>query len=172
MDATTGEKKILVSEAKLKSLAPPVEKIKDEREKERVTRYHVAAYVWSPDSKHLLFDSLGQLWLYSLETATAVQVTSSSDPSSDPKFSPDSSRIAYLRGTTSICGQLPAEKKNSLPAATRTTGKKPTTPEWRSRLGLCRGTYGRSNYFWSPDGKDILFLQMDETKVPTYPITN
>ncbi len=32
-DATTGEKKILVSEAKLSQLAPPTSKIHDEREK-------------------------------------------------------------------------------------------------------------------------------------------
>ncbi|MGB6632645.1 MAG: hypothetical protein WBE52_15510, partial [Terriglobales bacterium] len=44
VDTTTGEKKILVSEIKLSQLAPPVSKITDEREKERVTRYHVAAY--------------------------------------------------------------------------------------------------------------------------------
>ena len=30
----------------------------------------------------------------------------------------------------------------------------------------------RSNYFWSPDSKEIVFLHMDETKVPTYPLTN
>jgi dipeptidyl-peptidase-4 len=30
----------------------------------------------------------------------------------------------------------------------------------------------RSNYFWSPDSKQIVFLHMDETKVPTYPITD
>ena len=30
----------------------------------------------------------------------------------------------------------------------------------------------RSNYFWSPEGHDILFLQMDESRVPTYPITD
>ena len=30
----------------------------------------------------------------------------------------------------------------------------------------------RSNYFWSPDGKSIVFLHMDETRVPTYPITD
>jgi len=30
----------------------------------------------------------------------------------------------------------------------------------------------RSNYFWSPDSKEIVFMHMDETKVPTYPITD
>ena len=30
----------------------------------------------------------------------------------------------------------------------------------------------RSNYFWSPNSKDIVFLHMDETRVPTYPISN
>ncbi len=30
----------------------------------------------------------------------------------------------------------------------------------------------RSNYFWSPDSKEIVFLHMDESKVPTYPITD
>src|ERR1035438_6174669 len=61
VDAATGEKKVLVSQVKLSQLAPPASRIKDEREKERVTRYHVAAYSWSPDSKHLLFDAHGQL---------------------------------------------------------------------------------------------------------------
>jgi dipeptidyl-peptidase-4 len=30
----------------------------------------------------------------------------------------------------------------------------------------------RSNFFWSPEGHEILFLQMDESRVPTYPITD
>ena len=97
VDTATGEKKVLVSEVKLSQLAPPTSKIKDEREKERVTRYHVAAYSWSPDSKHLLFDAQGQLWYFSLDTGTGVQLTSSPDPSEDPKFSPDGKRLAYIR---------------------------------------------------------------------------
>ena len=36
VDTTTGEKKVLVSEVKLAQLSPPLNKIKDEREKERV----------------------------------------------------------------------------------------------------------------------------------------
>ena len=30
----------------------------------------------------------------------------------------------------------------------------------------------RGNYFWSPDSKEIAFLQMNEKQVPTYPITD
>jgi dipeptidyl-peptidase-4 len=30
----------------------------------------------------------------------------------------------------------------------------------------------RSNYFWSPDNRQILFLQMNEAQVPQYPIVN
>ena len=28
----------------------------------------------------------------------------------------------------------------------------------------------RSNYFWSPDSKNLAYLQMNETEVPQYPI--
>src|ERR1700685_4579238 len=97
MDASTVKQKVLLSDVKLCQLAPPTSRIHDEREKERVTRYHVAAYSWSPDSKYLLFDSQGQLWYYSLDTGTAVQLTSSPDASEDPKFSPDGKRLAYVR---------------------------------------------------------------------------
>lgn len=87
VEAATGEKKVLVSASKLASLAPDASKVQDERERERLTRYHVAAYLWAPDSKHLIFDSQGQLWFFDLATGTAVQFTSAPDPSIDPKFS-------------------------------------------------------------------------------------
>jgi dipeptidyl-peptidase-4 len=51
VEAATGEKKILVSEAKLALLSPPLSRVQNERERERLTRYHVASYVWAPDSK-------------------------------------------------------------------------------------------------------------------------
>jgi len=167
VDTATGEKKVLVSEAKLASLAPDATKIKDEREKERVLRYHVAAYVWSPDSKSLLFDSNGQLWIYSLENGVAVQFTSSPDPSEDPKFSPDGNHIAYLRKHNLYVQPLAGQ-----------SGKQLTDDTDENLLnGEVDWVYAeelevRSNYFWSPDSKDIVFLQMNEKQVPTYPITD
>ena len=183
VDATTGEKKVLVSDVKLAQLAPPASKIRDEREKERVLRYRVASYLWSPDSKHLLFDAHGQLWYYTLETGTAVQLTSSPEPSEDPKFSPDGKKLAfvrkhelYLHPINGLTGERPllnAEKdkhkdKDKCAAPTAESDILNGEVDWlySEELGV------RSNYFWSPEGGQILFLQMDETRVPSYPITD
>ena len=96
VDVATGKKEVLVSQAKLAKLAPPFSRL-SEREKERRTRYSVAQYYWAPDSKQILFDALGQLWLYTLATGTAVQITSAADLTGDPHFSPDGSRVVFLR---------------------------------------------------------------------------
>jgi dipeptidyl-peptidase-4 len=167
VDTATGEKKVLLSAAKLASLAPDYNKVKDERERERWTRYHVAAYLWAPDSKHLIFDSQGQLWLFDLATSTAVQFTSAPEPNVDPKFSPDGSHVSYVR------------KHNLYVRPSSGEGEKQLTKDAGDNLfnGDIDWVYAeelsvRSNYFWSPDSKQIVFLHMDETKVPTYPITN
>ena len=168
VDAATGEKKVLVSAAKLASLAPDYNKVKDEREKERLTRYHVAAYLWAPDSQHLIFDSQGQLWLFDLATGTAVQFTSAPDPSGDPKFSPDGSHVSYVRKHNLYV--RPVGGKGGEKQLTRDTDDNLFNGDidwvYAEELSV------RSNYFWSPDNKQIVFLHMDETKVPTYPIAN
>jgi dipeptidyl-peptidase 4 len=179
VDMANGEKKVLVSETKLSQLAPPTTRIKDEREKERLTRYHVAAYNWSPDSKHLLFDSQGQLWYYDLNTGTAVQLTSSPDPSEDPKFSPDGKHLAFVRKHNLYVHPVSGEEGER--QLTGNEKEKDKGKEKDSEDNILNGEVDwvyaeelavRSNYFWSPDGREILFLQMDETRVPTYPITD
>jgi len=166
VDLKTGEKKLLVPEVKLAALAPPLNRITDEREKERITRYRVAEYLWAPDSKHLLFNAQGQLWLYTIESGTAVAITSSPDPASDPKFSPDGARLAYVRNHN-LYTRLASGKAEKQLTADKDENFLNGEVDWVYAEELSV----RSNYFWSPDGKDIVFLQMDETAVPTYPIT-
>ena len=166
-DAATGEKKVLVSAEKLASLDPDVNKVKNEREKERRTRYRVAAYLWGPDSKHLIFDAQGQLWLYDLGSQTAVQFTSASEASGDPKFSPDGARVAYTRKHNLYVRPVSGKNERQL---TKDTGDSFFNGDidwvYAEELGV------RSNYFWSPNSHEIVFLHMDETQVPTYPITD
>jgi dipeptidyl-peptidase-4 len=173
IDVTTGKRAVLVAEEKLATLEPPISKIKNEREKERLRRYSVAGYHWAPDSKHLLFDSHGQLWFYSLDTGTAVQLTTAPQPASDPKFSPDGKRIAYVR-EHNLWVQPSSEG-----APKQITSAKNDKGETDDKIlnGEVDWVYAeeldvRSNYFWSPDGKHIAFLQMNEHQVPTYPIVD
>jgi dipeptidyl-peptidase 4 len=177
VDAATGKKTLLVGEAKLATLAPPVDKIKDEREIERINRYHVDPYYWAPDSKHILFVPRGQLWLYSLENGTAVQLSASSDRSSDPKFSPDGSRLAYLRKHNLYVRHLSNDTETQLTRDKDDRDKDEKKKDTNLLNGEVDWVYAeelsvRSNYFWSPDSKSIVFLRMDETRVPTYPITD
>ena len=167
VDVATGKTAVLVASEKLTTLAPPTSTVQDERKKEAAQRYSIAAYHWSPDSKHLLFDSQGQLWLYTLDTGTAVQVTSNSEPSEDPKFSPDGSRIAYIRKHNVYVRPLSGGNERAL---TKDGDDNLLNGEvdWVYEEEL----YTRSNYFWSPDGKQIAFLQMNEKEVPTYPIAD
>ncbi len=97
----------------------------------------------------------------------ARQFTSNPEPSSDTKFSPDGSHVAYIR------------KHNLYARPISGKGEKQLTKDKDENLldGEVDWVYAeelgvRSNYFWSPDGKEIAFLQMDETTVPTYPIVD
>jgi dipeptidyl-peptidase 4 len=166
VNAATGEKKLLVGAPKLAVLSPPLTKIQSERERERIARYHVAAYVWAPDSKHLLFDAQGQLWLYALDTGTAVQFTSAPEPSEDPKFSPDGRHIAYVRKHNLFVRPVDGNKEEKQLTKDKDDNLLNGEVDWvyAEELGV------RSNYFWSPDNREIVFLQMDETRVPNYPL--
>ena len=167
VDVATGKPAVLVASQKLAALAPPVSAIKDERERERRTRYSVAGYHWAPDSKHILFDANGQLWFFALDSGTATAFTSVSDGAGDPKFSPDGRRLAYLRRHNLHVRPIEGGKETAL------TNEKDENilngeVDWvyEEELDV------RSNYFWSPNGSKIAFLQMNETRVPSYPITD
>ncbi|MBZ5567183.1 MAG: alpha/beta fold hydrolase [Acidobacteriia bacterium] len=166
IDVASGHKAVLVAESKLQSLFPPDSRMTAEQ-RERAQRYSVAAYQWAPDSKHLLFDSRGQLWYYSLDTGTAVQLTAAPDASTDPKFSPDGKHIAYVRKHDLWVRPVSEGEEKQV---TRDGNENLLNGEvdwvYEEELGV------RSNYFWSPDSKHFVFLQMNEKQLPTYPLVD
>jgi dipeptidyl-peptidase 4 len=175
IDVTTGKPAVLVASEKLATLSPPEntggKQTKDDREREKRSRYSVAGYHWAPDSKHLLFDSKGQLWYFTLENGTGVQATSAPDPSGDPKFSPDGKRLSYTRKHNLYVRPLGGESRETqLTTTSDDDGDNVLNGEvdwvYEEELDV------RSNYFWSPDGKHIVYLQMNESQVPDYPITD
>ena len=168
LDAGSEKPKVLVTRAKLSTLRPKT--AMSEEDRDHRARYGMASYVWSPDSKHLLFDSGGSLWYYDLASGTGVDVGFTGGASGDdPKLSPDGEYVSFVRnhGLAVIPLRNPGTPTVTVAGATSANILNGEV-DWVYLEEL--GT--RSNYFWSPDSKNIAYLQMIEEKVSEYPIVD
>jgi dipeptidyl-peptidase-4 len=167
LNPATGKREVFINREKL---APLIKGGGTEQDQDHRARYSEANYFWAPDSQHLLFDADGYLWLYDLKNSTGVQVGNSGSASGDdPKFSPDGREISFLHnhGLEVIRLYLTGEPTiKVVPAPGSETLEGEVDWVYLEELDV------RSNYFWSPNSKSIAFLEMDETQVPKYPITD
>lgn len=168
IDLRTGKPRALVSAKALSSLSGGKA---NEQAADHRSRYGQAAYLWTPDGKRLLFDEDGVFWLYDPATKQAVKVASAGQASEDsPALAPDGQSLAFIRehGLTVVAlpgadGQ-PGAVRALTPNASSTLLEGQVDWVYEEELGV------RSNLFWSPDSQRIAYLEMDETKVPEYPI--
>jgi dipeptidyl-peptidase 4 len=167
IDMATGKPAVLVASEKIAALTPAASTTKDDRARDNRARYRVAGYHWAPDSEHILFDANGQLWYFTLTTGKAVALTSADDSASDPKFSPDGKQLSYVSKHNLFVRPVEGAEAKAL-----TSGTDENILNGEVDWVYAEELDVRSNYFWSPDDKSIVFLQMNETKVPTYPITD
>jgi len=167
IDPVQGKPHILVSRAKLAALGGARA---TEEDRDRRARYGMASYLWAPDSKHLIFDSNGSLWIYDLANGTGVQIGFTGEAAGgDPKFSPNGEYVSFVRnhGLAVVSLRDPGTSTMMVagaPNANILNGE----VDWVYEEEL----ETRSNYFWSPDSKSLAFLQMLEENVPEYPIVD
>ena len=115
----------------------------------------------------MLWDENGTLWLDRVATQEVQQIGDTGQGSGDDvQFSPDGKLIAYIHNHN-----LYVVSDGKQPVALTNT----TDPNLRN--GETDWVYleelaVRTNYSWAPDSEHIAYLQMDETKVPTYPIVD
>ena len=163
----TGKGHVLVSRAKLAAISGSEG---SEIDRDHRSRYKMASYLWSPDETHLLFDANGRLWNYDLHNGTGVQIGFTGAASGDdPKFSPDGQSVSYIRdhGLSVVRlkdAGMPPTSVAPAPGKSMLNGEVDWVYEEELEV--------RSNYFWSPDSKNLAYLQMDEAQVPEYPITD
>ncbi|MHB8304172.1 MAG: S9 family peptidase [Acidobacteriaceae bacterium] len=165
VNSTNGAASVLVPQTKLAAIYGSTN---NEKDRDHRSRYGQASYVWSPDSKRILFDNTGVLWLYDLAKGTAVHAASTGAGSGDdPKFAPDGKSISFMRDHNLHVLALEGNRDLALTDTTQNTLLNGEV-DWvyEEELDV------RSNYFWSSDSKHIAYLQMDEATVPTYPITD
>ena len=167
LDPALKKTHVLVSRAKIAALAGGSlsEQDRDHRE-----RYGMANYIWAPDSKHLLFDSNGSLWIYDLSNGTGIAVGRSGEGSGDdPKFSPNGEFISFIRNHGLAVVPL---RQSGTPTVSVAASPNPGIFNGEVDWVYAEELDTKSNYFWSPDSKNLAFLQMMEESVPEYPITD
>jgi dipeptidyl-peptidase-4 len=171
LDPGTGKPHILVSRAKLTSLSSNTA---SEKDRDHRARYGMASYLWAPDSAHLLFDTNGSLWLYDLKTGTGLNIgVSGAASGDDPKFSPDGKLLSFINEHGEEHGiSVIHLREGGTPVSNAAMTNNPAVLNGKVDWVYEEELDVRSNYFWSPDSSKIAYLQMDESHVPEYPITD
>ena len=165
-DAATGERSVLVDGTRL---TPPGTR----------TALDIDDYQWSRDGRKLLIftstarvwrlNTRGDYWVLDLAADRLQKLGGSAPPSSlmFAKFSPDGSRVAYVRG-----GNIYVERLESGAITPLTSDGSETTingtSDWvnEEELGI------RDGFRWSPDGSRIAYWQFDTTGVGIFSLIN
>jgi dipeptidyl-peptidase 4 len=127
-------------------------------------------YAWSPRGNALLLVSKGDLYLFALDTRKLRRLTRTEAEEEAPSFSPDGSRIAFVRGFDLYAIDVATDRETRL----TTDGEENVTLN-----GVNDWVYGEEiwdrepeGYWWSPDGSRIAFYRFDETPVGVYPLVD
>ncbi len=167
IDARTGQRTVLTPASKLAGIAA---RTVNEKDKDHRTRYQQKGYFWSPNGSEVLFDEDGTLWLDSLKSGGVRQIGDTGQGSGDDaKFSPDGQTISYLHNHNLYALRLGSGGGAPVPL---TATADPNLLNGEVDWVYLEELKVRTNYSWSPDSAHIAYVQMDETKVPTYPLTD
>ena len=147
-------------------------------------------YAWSADGKRLLIftntqkvwrdNTRGDYWVLDVETGAlrqlwvrhqgATQGGTNGAPSSGlmfAKFSPDATRVGYVRGNNLYVERLDTGKVTAL-----TTDGSETTINGTSDWVYEEELFLRDCFRWSPDGRRIAYWQFDTTGVGIFSLIN
>jgi dipeptidyl-peptidase 4 len=128
------------------------------------------SYQWSPRGDAILLQGENDLWLLDPNTASVRKLTKDGVEKDVPTFSPSGDRIAYVENhnlfiveiKTGLARQLTHDGSDTV-----YNGRL----DWVYEEELANRSTARS-YEWSPDGKRIAYLRLDDGPVPDYPITD
>lgn len=129
-------------------------------------------YQWAPSSKALLFISEDNLIWYDPETQSAKRLLADrpageTSEVKDARISPDGKWVSFVRNHDIWLVELASGRELQL---TRGGSEELRHGEldwvYPEELSI------REAYWWSPDSKQIAFLEMDERPVTRYPLVN
>jgi dipeptidyl-peptidase-4 len=155
-DAETGARESVLAEGDLEPVG----------EGDAAVAPRLAGYRWSPRGDSLLLSGGDDLFLVETAGRTTRRLTTGTEEERSPAFSPDGSKIAFGRANDLFVLDL------STGAETRVTAD--GSPDRFN--GVFDWVYeeelaGRDTraFAWSPDSRALVFLSLDESRVPRFP---
>lgn len=132
--------------------------------------FSLDAYHWAPDSRRLLFESNGDLFLFDRDAGTLRRLTETEAEESDPKFSPDGNRVAFVRSYDLHLIDLGDGSERRLTEG----GEKNVLLNGVTDWVYWEELWGRDStgFWWSDDGERIAYYQFDETPVAEYSLVD
>jgi len=126
-------------------------------------------YAWSPEGDDLLVSAGGDLFLVEAKTGVARALTRTPEAEEFPQLSPDGKQVAFVRTSDLFTVELKGGRETRL-----TKTGSPTILNGRldwvyeEELGSRNGRA----WWWSPTSDAIAYLQLDQARVPTFPIVD
>jgi dipeptidyl-peptidase-4 len=129
----------------------------------------LAAATWLPDGKRLLVPSDGDIFVVDVATGTVHTLVQTKESEDFATASPDGTRIAFVRGNDLYLVDRASGRESRLTRSgsdTLLNGRLDWVyeEELASRSGQA--------FVWSPDSRKLAYLQLDQTRVPTFPIVD
>ncbi|MCY1054520.1 DPP IV N-terminal domain-containing protein [Nannocystis sp. SCPEA4] len=170
-DLKTGEESLLV--------APPgggatednlslEEKLRRERLRQR--ELGITSYAWAEEGDTLLVPLTGKIYVKTPDDAELRLLVDPGPgkPALDARLSPDGRRVAYVHDDELYVVDVAGGAPKQLTSGARGTGKTNGLAEYIAQEEMHRP----HGFWWSDDGKQLAFVEVDETHIPIYRIVH
>jgi dipeptidyl-peptidase 4 len=120
-----------------------------------------------PNHRGFLFEHAQEIYYASFDLATAVRLTNQPGREQFPKFSPDGKAVAYVRDFDLYAVDIASQTEHRL-----TTGGRDDLRHGHSDWVYFEEIWNRRwpAFWWSPDSKQIAFMEFDDSGVPFHTV--
>ncbi len=162
--ATRETRRLLSPEDALKGAAEslsPEEKAR--RERQRISVGGFTAFSISRNSALVLLSLSGKLYVLDRAKGSVRELATGPGTMVDPKFSPDSRSVAYVRDQDVYVFHLASGKETAV-----TTGGTETVSHGLAEFVAQEEMNRFSGYWWSPDSRRIVYEESDASRVESW----
>jgi dipeptidyl-peptidase 4 len=124
---------------------------------------------WMPDGRSLLVPAGGDVYLVDVKTAVTRALLKTPEEEELPAASPDGRLVAFTRAGDLFVVDVETGRESRLTTSgsdTLLNGRL----DWVYEEEL--GNRSGQGFAWAPDSRAIAFLQLDQSRVPTFPIVD